>query len=287
MIMAEQKKTTIATLYKKKRDGEKIVMLSSTDATFAALQSAAGVDVLLAGDSAATAVLGHSSTLPATMDWMIEMAAAIRRGAPNVYLIGDMPFMSYQASTAEAIHNAGRFMAEAGCDCVKIECDRRQADIVAAVSNAGIGVMAHLGLLPQSAASLGGYRTQGRTAEAAGRIIEDASIMREAGAALLLLESVPPEPARIISSQSDVPVIGCGAGPYVDGQVMIMHDVLGLTLGKKPTFAKTYAQLAESAKTAFAQFAQDVRRGSYPGPEHCYKMANGEAEKLNDLFPTS
>ena len=283
--MAQQKKTTIATLYKMKRDGEKITMLSSTDATFAALQAQAGVDILLAGDSAATAVLGHSSTLPITMDWMIEMAAAIRRGTPNVYLIGDMPFMSYQASTAEAIRNAGRFMAQAGCDCVKIECDGRGLETVRAVSNAGIPVMAHLGLLPQSAASLGGYRTQGRTADAATKLIEDASIMAEAGAALLLLESVPPEPARIITAALDLPVIGCGAGPYVDGQVMIMHDVLGLTLGKKPTFAKTYAQLADSAKSAFAKYVEDVRQGSYPDQEHCYKMADGEAEKLKERFP--
>ena len=285
--MDQQKKTTIATLYKKKRDGEKIAMLSSTDATFAALQAAAGVDVLLAGDSAATAVLGHESTLPMTMDWMIEMAAAIRRGAPNAYLIGDMPFMSYQASTAEAIHNAGRFMAQGGCDCVKIECDGRGVETVRALCDAGIPVMAHLGLLPQSAASLGGYRTQGRTADAAAKLIEDANIMRQAGTALLLLESVPPEPAKIITRQSDMPVIGCGAGPYVDGHVMIMHDVLGLTLGKKPTFAKVYAQLAASAKDAFAQFAQDVRQGNYPAPEHCYKMADGEAEKLKDYWPPS
>ena len=278
--MAERKKTTIATLYKKKRDGEKIVMLSSTEATFAALQEQAGVDILLAGDSAANSVLGYESTLPVGMDWMIEMAAAIRRGAPNVYLIGDMPFMSYQVSVAEAIRNAGRFMAQGGCDGVKVECDRRQVETVKAISDAGIPVMAHLGLLPQSAASLGGYRTQGRTAEAAERIIEDAEILRQAGAAMLLLESVPPEPAKIITEQSDIPVIGCGAGPFVDGQVMIMHDVLGLTLGRKPTFAKVYGELAGSAKAAFAQYANEVRAGKYPGPEHCYKMVEGEAEKL-------
>ena len=285
--MAQQKKTTIATLYKKKSEGEKIVVLSSTDATFAALQSAAGVDCLIAGDSAVATVLGRDSTLAVTMDWMVEMAAAIRRGAPNVYLIGDMPFMSYQASTAEAIHNAGRFMAEAGCDCVKIECDGRGVETVGAVSDAGIPVIAHLGLLPQSIASLGGYRTQGRTADAAAKLIEDANLMRDAGAVLLLLECVPPEPAKIIAGESDVPVIGCGAGPYVDGHVLVMHDVLGLTLGKKPTFAKVYAQLGESAKEAFAQYAQDVRQGSYPAAEHCYKMADGEAEKLQGYSPHS
>ena len=284
--MAEQKKTTIATLYKKKRDGQRIVMLSSTDATFAALQAQAGVDVLLAGDSAATTVLGHSSTLPATMDWMIEMSAAIRRGAPNVYLIGDMPFMSYQSSAAQAISNAGRFMAQGGCDGVKIECDGRQVATVEAVSAAGIPVMAHLGLLPQSAASLGGYRTQGRTVEAAVKIIEDAKLMVEAGAALLLLESLPPEPAKIITAQSDIPVVGCGAGPHVDGQVLIMHDVLGLTLGRKPTFAQDYANLAESAAKAFAAYAQEVRDGTYPQTKHLYSMAEGESDKLDRLFPS-
>lgn len=284
--MAEQKKTTIATLYRKRRDAKKIVMLSSTDATFAALQEQAGVDILLAGDSAGNSVLGHSSTLPVTMDWMIEMSAAIRRGAPNVYLIGDMPFMSYQPSTAEAIRNAGRFMAQGGCDCVKIECDRRQFATIEAVSAAGVTVMAHLGLLPQSAASLGGYRTQGRTAQAAAKIIEDAKLMQQAGAAFLLLESLPPEPARIITAQSNVPVIGCGAGPYVDGQVLIMHDVLGLTLGRRPTFAKSYADLAESAGKAFADYAQEVRKGSYPAGEHLYHMAEGESEELDKLFPS-
>ena len=283
--MAEKKKTTISTLHKKKQVGEKIVMLTSTDTTFAALQADAEVDILLAGDSAATTVLGYDSTLPVSMDWMVEMAAAIRRGARYVYLIGDMPFMSYQASTSEAIHNAGRFMAEAACDAVKIECDRRQIHIVQAVSAAGIPVMAHLGLLPQSAASLGGYRTQARTAEAAAGLIDDARALAEAGASFLLLESVPPEPAQIITAQSSIPVIGCGAGPHVDGQVMIMHDVLGLTLGRKPTFAKAYAQLAESAKSAFAEYAQEVRQGKYPSAEHCYKMSEGEAEKLNKLFP--
>ena len=285
--MAEQnKKTTIATLHKKKREGEKIVMLSSTDATFAALQAQAGLDILLAGDSAVTTVLGHSSTLPVTMDWMIEMSAAIRRGAPNVYLIGDMPFMSYQSSKAQAITNAGRFMAQGGCDCVKIECDGRQVATIEAVSAAGIPVMAHLGLLPQSAASLGGYRTQGRTVEAAVKIIEDARLMVEAGAALLLLESLPPEPARLIIAQSDIPVIGCGAGPHVDGQVLIMHDVLGLTLGRKPTFAKAYANLAESAAKAFADYAREVRDGTYPQDKHLYSMAEGESEKLAKLFPS-
>ena len=283
--MAEQKKVTITTLYKKKQTGEKIVMLSSTDAVFSALQVQANVDILLAGDSAVTTVLGQDSTLPVTMDWMTEMAAAIHRGAPDVYLIGDMPFMSYQASVCEAIHNAGRFMSESGCDGVKIECDRRQINTVRAVSDAGIPVMAHLGLLPQSAASLGGYRTQARTAEAAAKLIEDAKVLREAGAAFLLLESVPPEPARIITAQSDIPVIGCGAGPYVDGQVMIMHDVLGLTLGKKPSFAKAYGQLAELAKAAFAEYVKDVRQGKYPAPEHCYSMADGEREKLDIMFP--
>ena len=283
--MAEQKKINISALYKKKQDGEKIVMLSSTGAVFAALQAQAGVDILLAGDSAVTTVLGRDSTLPITMDWMIEMAAAIHRGAPYAYLIGDMPFMSYQASTSEAIHNAGRFMAQAGCDAVKIECTRRQIGTIEAVSAAGIPVMAHLGLTPQSAASLGGYRTQARTAEAAAGLIDDAKAMTKAGAALLLLESVPPEPAQIITAQSSVPVIGCGAGPHVDGQVMIMHDALGLTLGRKPTFAKAYAQLAESAKDAFTDYAQDVRQGKYPSAKHCYKMAEGEADKLNKLFP--
>ena len=285
--MAEQKKTTISALYRKKQAGEKIVMLSSTDAVFATLQYQADVDILLAGDSAATTVLGHNSTLPVTMDWMVEMAAAIRRGAPYVYLIGDMPFMSYQACTSEAIHNAGRFMVQGGCDAVKIECDRRQIHTVQDVSAAGIPVMAHLGLLPQSAASLGGYRTQARTAKAAAELISDAKAMAKAGAAFLLLESVPPEPAQIITAQSDIPVIGCGAGPHVDGQVMIMHDVLGLTLGRKPTFAKSYAQLAESAKAAFAEYAKEVRQNKYPSTEHCYKMADGEAKKLNKLFPNS
>jgi 3-methyl-2-oxobutanoate hydroxymethyltransferase len=226
-------------------------------------------------------VLGFDSTLPVTVDMLLPVTAAVRRGAPKVFLIGDMPYLSYQIDAQQAVRNAGRFMAEAGCDCVKIEADRRLADVVAALSRATIPVMAHLGLRPQSIHQLGGYRYQGRQADQAAELIEDARILEEAGASALLLEAMPPEPARIITERSKLPVIGCGAGPHVDGQVVVINDVLGSDPdAPTPRFVPRLARVHEAIASAVRQYVEDIHAGRYPQPEHCYPMQPAEEADL-------
>jgi 3-methyl-2-oxobutanoate hydroxymethyltransferase len=278
--MATNDRVTLATLRARKRAKQKIVMLTAYDYPTACIEQQAGVDCVLVGDSVAQVMLGHTSTLPATMDLMVVLAAAVRRGAPEAYLVGDMPFLSYQVTQADAIRNAGRFMAEAGCDAVKVECNRELRDTVAAMTRASIPVMVHLGLRPQSIHQLGGYRSQGRCAEAARRLIEDAKIMEEAGAAALLLEAVPAEPARIIAEGTPLPVIGCGAGPYCDGHVVVLQDMLGLSGPTVPRFVPKYADLRTAIGEAVRQYIADIRSGAYPTAEQCYQMEPGEAEKL-------
>jgi len=214
------------------------------------------------------------------MDFMIEIAAAVRRGAPNAYLIGDMPYLSYQVSRQEAIRNAGRFMAAAGCDCVKVEGDARLADTVRAMTAATIPVMAHLGLRPQSVHQFGGYRSQARDALSTHQLAKDAKILEEAGACLLLLEAVPPEPAKLIAESTALPVIGCGAGPDCDGHVLVLHDVLGLTPDPLPRFVKRYADLRSIVRDAVGRYIADVNGRKYPDASHFYQMEAGEAERL-------
>ena len=280
VAMADRPKVTIATLRSRKQAGEKIAMLTCYDWATARLLEQAGVDCLLVGDSYGQVVLGFDSTLPVTVDQMLTVTAAVRRGAPSVYLVGDMPYLSYQIAPDQAVRNAGRFMAEAGCDCVKIEADRRYLATVEAMSRAMIPVMAHLGLRPQSIHQTGGYRSQGTTADAARLLIEDARVMAEAGACALLLEAVPPEPARIVAESTELPVIGCGAGPFCDGHVLVLPDMLGLTTGQVPRFVKCYGQLAKAVSRAAADYVADVRQGRYPADEHVYRMKPGEADKL-------
>lgn len=278
--MAQKKKTTLTALAAKKQAGQKIVVLTCYDYPTAQIQAEAGVDAILVGDSYGQVVLGYDSTLPVTVDQMITITAAVRRGAPDVFLIGDMPYLSYQVSHEQAIRNAGRFMAEAGCDCVKVEVDQRLADTVAAMSRAGIPVMAHLGLRPQSVHQLGGYRTQGRTAQAAAELARQAEALEEAGACALLLEAVPPEPARIVAEQTHIIVIGCGAGPHVDGHVVVVHDILGWLPGAPPRFAPRYTSVRRQMMRAFKRYVADVAGGQYPSPEQWYPMADGQADKL-------
>lgn len=282
---ASRPKITLTTLHAKKKARQPISMLTAYDCPIAQIEEAAGVDSILVGDSAAQVVLGHESTLAATMDYMVTIAAAVRRGAPSVYLVGDMPYLSFNVNKEEAIRNAGRFMAEAGCDCVKIEGDRRLAEIVSAMSAATIPVMVHLGLRPQAVHQFGGYRAQGRDAESAQRLIEDARILEQAGACLLLLEAVPPEPARRIAENTTLPVIGCGAGPYCDGHVLVLHDILGLTDTAPPKFVKRYADLKNAISSAVASYVADVGNRRYPAPEHCYPMEAGEVNKLDGHSP--
>lgn len=255
-------------------------MLTCYDYSTARLMEEAQIDSLLVGDTYAEVCLGYSTTLPATVDHMVTITAAVRRGAPSVYLIGDMPYLSFQVSPEEAIRNAGRFMADAGCDCVKIEVDRRLVKTVEAMSAATIPVMAHLGLKPQSIQLLGGYEIQGKQASQALQIIEDAQMMESAGAIALLLEAVPMEVAREITRATQVPVIGIVSGPDCDGQVAVMHDMLGYGAGHPPPSIKQYAKLHDVMVAAFRTYGEEVSGGVFPTREHGTAM---EAAQLREL----
>lgn len=279
-----REKVTIPFLMEKRARGEPITMLTCYDYPMALLQERAGVDIILVGDSVGMTVYGYSSTLPVTMDMMVAHAQAVRRGAPGAFLIGDMPFLSYQVSVEEAIRNAGRFMREAACDAVKLEGGRAMAPVVRALTNAGIPAMGHLGLTPQSLALLGGFRAQGRDAEAAARVVEDAAILEEAGACSILLEAVPPEVGSEITSRAGIPIISIGAGPGCDGQLLIVYDLLGFFEAFTPRFVKKYADLNALILQAFQAYLEDVRDGRFPAPEHCYPMKKGEGAKFRQLI---
>ncbi len=278
--MDPRQKVTIRTLLARKREGRKISMLTCYDYSTARLMEEAQVDSLLVGDTYGEVCLGHSSTLPVKLDHMVTVAAGVRRGAPTCFLVGDMPYLSYQVSHAEAIRNAGRFMAEAGCDCVKVEVDRRLLPTVEAMVTAGIPVMAHLGLRPQWVNSIGGYLTQGRKADDALRMIEDAKMMERAGAVALLLEAVPAEVAGVITANSAGPVIGIACGPQCDGQVAVMHDMLGYSSGHPPKSIKVYAHLHAPLVDAFRSYANEVASGVFPATEHSTAMAPDELAAL-------
>jgi 3-methyl-2-oxobutanoate hydroxymethyltransferase len=282
--MSHRKKVTISTLRARKREGQKISMLTCYDFTTATLMEEAQVDSLLVGDTYAEVCLGHPTTLPATMEDMLTVTEAVRRGAPTAYLVGDMPYLSYQACPEEGVHNAGLFMAKAGCDCVKVEVDRRLVKTVEAMATATIPVMAHLGLKPQSIHSLGGYKVQGKQALAALGIIEDAKMMEEAGAVALLLEAVPMEVASAIAESTELPVIGCVSGPYCDGQVVVLHDMLGYGAGHPPRSVKQYARLHDQLIEAFRAYATDVAEGVFPAAEESAAMEPTELQRLRDAI---
>jgi 3-methyl-2-oxobutanoate hydroxymethyltransferase len=274
--MLAQAKTTLATLQAAKAEGRKFPVLTCYDYTTARLMAEAGVSVLLVGDTYGEVCLGHATTLRVQLDHLLTITEAVRRGAPDAFLIGDMPYLTYQVSREEAIRNAGRFMAEAGCDAVKLEVDRRLADTVEALSAATIPVIAHLGLRPQSIHAHGGYRAQGRTAEDAQILLEDALLMEQRGAVALLLEAVPGIVAEAIVRRVKVPVIGCVAGPHCEGTVVVMHDMLGYSAGHPPRSVRRYANLHDVLTTAFRAYVQDVTAGAFPGPEHTLDMPPGE-----------
>jgi 3-methyl-2-oxobutanoate hydroxymethyltransferase len=282
--MASRSKITIASLRNRKREHRKISMLTCYDCATARLMEEAAIDCLLVGDTYAEVCLGHPNTLPATVEHLVTLCAGVRRGAPGSYLIGDMPFLSYQVSIPEAIHNAGRFLVEGGCDCIKVEVDRRHAATVEAMAAASVPVMAHLGLRPQSIQSIGGYKVQGKSARDAARIIEDAKMMEHAGAIALLLEAVPSEVARIITESTELPVIGIVAGPHCDGQVLVMHDMLGYSAGHPPRSVKQYARLHDVLVNAFREFAKDVSSGGFPTEENAVSMDSAEFEELLHLI---
>ena len=282
--MTSRSKITIATLRARKRESRKISMLTCYDYATARLLEEAEVDSLLVGDTYAEVCLGHPTTLPATMDHLVTLAEAVRRGAPSAYLIGDMPYLSYQVCPEDAIRNAGRFMAEAGCDCVKVEVDCRLVKTVQAMATATIPVMAHLGLKPQSIQTLGGYRVQGKEASEALRLIEDAKMMEDAGAIALLLEAVPMELAGIITESTDLPVIGCVSGPFCDGQVVVLHDMLGYGGGHPPRSVKQYARLYDQLISAFRAYATDVAEGKFPTTDKSVGMDSTELTKLRGVL---
>lgn len=280
-------KITIADLLEAKRQGHKVVAVSCYDYITARLVAQAGAEMILVGDSAAQVILGHDSTLPATMDFMVAITAAVRRAAPEVCLVADMPFLSYQLGVAEAVKNAGRFAAECGAQLIKIEASNAYIDVVRAVSDAGMAVMAHIGIRPQSIGKLGRFRAEASTTEMAFELIALAGQMINAGASALLLEGVCAEVAKIITERNEVPVISCGSGPDCDGQILIAPDILGLTQGPRPRFAKSFANLAEAAIAAFTEYAEQVKAGRFPDAEHCYCMKTGEIDRLLKMLENS
>jgi 3-methyl-2-oxobutanoate hydroxymethyltransferase len=240
--------------------------------------------MLLVGDSLGMVVLGYQGTLPVTMDIMVTHCQAVRRGAPNTFIVGDMPFMSYQKSVEDAIENAGRLHKEADVDCIKLEGGRRITPQIRGIVDSGMLVMGHIGLTPQSSSQLGGFKAQANTAEGAMALLEDAKAVEEAGAFSLLVEAVPPEVGKLITETLSIPVLSIGAGPHCDGQLLIVGDMLGQFEAFTPKFVKKYASLAETVRNAFKAYVDDVRSRRFPEPEHCYRMRRGEAEKLNDML---
>ncbi|MEA2447904.1 MAG: 3-methyl-2-oxobutanoate hydroxymethyltransferase [Actinomycetota bacterium] len=254
-----------------KERGERFAMLTAYDAHSARLLDEAGIPLILVGDTLGMVMLGHPTTLPVTMEDMLHHTSAVVRGRRDALVVGDMPFMSYQGSTEDGIRNAGRFLKEAGADAVKLEGGDRVVDLVARLTDAGIPVMGHLGLTPQSVNQFGGYRVQGRSEEAAHQIVADAKALQSAGIFALVLEAVPSAVAKQVTESLAVPTIGIGAGPDTDGQVLVWHDFLGITDGKLPRFVKRYANLGEEIKQAAAEFRKEVAEGVYPAPEHTYE----------------
>jgi len=277
-----RKKVTILTLQEKKNQGEPITMVTAYDFPSALAADRAGIDSVLVGDSLGMVVLGYDSTVPVTMDEMLHHCRAVRRGAQYAYLIGDMPFMSYQADRAEAVRNAGRFLKEADMDAVKLEGGRAMADTVRAISAAGITVIGHIGLTPQSVSQLGGYRVQGRTAADAQRLLEDALALQEAGAAMIVLEMTPDRVAAELSRRLRIPTIGIGAGAGCDGQVLVLHDMLGMFDRFTPRFVKKYADLFGQMGQALAAYRDDVVQRRFPGPEHAFPMEDAAWEEWRD-----
>lgn len=276
------KRITILDIQKKKEAGEPISMMTAYDYPSAQLVDAAGIDMILVGDSLGMVVLGYDSTVPVTMDEMLHHCRAAARGAERAFLVGDMPFMSYQADFAEAVRNAGRFLKEGNMDSVKLEGGREAAATIAAIVNAGIPVMGHIGLTPQSISKLGGYRVQGKTAAAAAHLVEDALALQEAGCFSIVLEAVPAAAANLVSARLDIPTIGIGAGAGCDGQVLVFHDALGVYDMKLPRFVKRYARLREIIIDALRTYNEEVKSRRFPEDEHTYAMMPGEEARLLD-----
>jgi 3-methyl-2-oxobutanoate hydroxymethyltransferase len=278
---------TLSTLAEKKALGEPIVMVTAYDYPSASVAEEAGVDLVLVGDSGAMTVLGYQSTVPVTTEEMLMLAAAARRGLSTPMLIGDLPFGSYEASDAEAIKTAQRFVKEAGCDAVKLERGGSSVERARAIAGAGIPVMGHVGLTPQTATALGGYRSQGRTADKAMHVVDDALALEDAGCFAIVFEAVPADLTAAAVPHIQVPVIGIGAGPATDGQVLVYHDLLGIYDGHAARFVKRYANIREQMVDGVRRYAEDVRTRQYPEPEHTYTMAPDEAAQLRAQLSSS
>jgi 3-methyl-2-oxobutanoate hydroxymethyltransferase len=267
-------------LHEMKRAGEQIAWLTAYDYPTAQFEEAAGLDMILVGDSLGMCVYGYPGTAPVTMDQCIVHCEAVRRGAPGTFIVGDMPLGSYQPSDEDAVRSAIRFLKEADVDAIKLEGGVRTVDRVKAILDAGVAVCGHIGLTPQSSGQLGGHKAQGRTLESAKLVVEDARALYEAGVQLLLIEAVPPEVAGFIRRELPIPVLGIGAGADVDGQLLIVSDVLGTFAAFTPRFVKKYADLAAVSTAALAEYVEDVRGGAFPEEQHCYRMLEGEPEKF-------
>ena len=269
-VHARTRPVTIHDFRAHKEQGEKIAMLTAYDAISAAIAEEAGIELLLVGDSLGMVMLGEDSTVPVTVDQMLHHTRAVVRGRRTAFVVGDLPFGSYQEGPAQALRTATRFLKEAGANAVKLEGGGRMVEVTATLVEAGIPVMAHLGLTPQSVNALGGYKVQGRSDEAATRLLQDAKALEQAGAFSLVLEAVPNAVGRDVTRALSIPTIGIGAGPDTDGQVLVWHDMLGLTDGPSPRFVKRYADLRGAMRDAIADYAGEVRDGAYPAPEHTY-----------------
>jgi len=284
--MTDRKKLSLPTLFAKAAAGEPITMLTCYDYPTGYLQEQAGIDMILVGDSLGMTMLGYDSTLPVTMEDMIRHSQAVRRGAPTAWLIGDMPYMSYQPSVESAIRSAGRFMAEAGCDAIKLEGGREMADRLAGIVAAGIPAMGHLGLTPQSVSALGGFRLQGKGAAQAHKIYRDAQALMDAGAFAILFELVPDRLCQLITEHAgtDCLIISLGSGPGAHGQLLIYHDMFGLYPRFKPRMAKVFGEAGKVILDGLQLYAREVQQGEFPQPEHYFGMPDEEFEQLLELI---
>jgi 3-methyl-2-oxobutanoate hydroxymethyltransferase len=268
----------------KKDAGEPIVMVTAYDHPSAQIADEAGVDMVLVGDSAAMTVLGYTSTVPVTIEEMLMLTRAVRRGLTRPLLVGDLPFGSYEASDGLAVETAQRFVKEAGCDLVKLERGGTTVDRARAIVAAGIPVVGHVGLTPQSAAALGGYRAQGRTADAALAVLDDALALQDAGCSLIVLEAIPSEVTSLLQERLTIPTIGIGAGADADGQVLVWHDLLGIYGGPAAKFVKRFAEVRAASLAGIEEYAREVRAREYPAPEHAYGMPADEVARLKELL---
>jgi len=275
-----RQKVTISYLQKKLDEGQKITMMTAYDYPTASLVDQAEIDTILVGDSLGMVVLGYESTVPVTMEEMLHHCKAVCRGTKQSFVIGDMPFMSYQVSVEKAVENAGRFIKDAGCESVKLEGGSEMAHVVKAIVDAGIPVCAHIGLTPQTATKLSGFKVQGKDAEGARKLVTSAKDLEEAGAFMIVLECIPDQVASRITDALNIPTIGIGAGKYCDGQVLVYHDLVGLFERFTPKMVKQYINLAPQIREALVQYREEVEKGIFPGPEHSFTMNVEEAQKM-------